>query len=100
MGVQKKPLLAAFDFDWTVIDQDSDHWVVDQLSTKLSVKMKELSGKMQWTDLMALMMKELHEEGSLKEDIVKTLSEITFNPAMTQVFETIKAAGGDIIIIR
>ncbi|KAJ3113765.1 hypothetical protein HDU96_002945 [Phlyctochytrium bullatum] len=95
----KKPLLAAFDFDWTVIDEDSDHWVVRQLSARLADKMNELSGKVQWTDLMGSLVSDLHDEGASKDDIIRVLSEIPFNPAMLRVFETIKAAGGDIIIV-
>ncbi|KAI8851807.1 phosphatase phospho-type [Chytridium lagenaria] len=96
---QKKPLLAAFDFDWTVIDDDSDHWVINKLSETQAAKMKELSGKVQWTDLMGMLLKGLHAEGVTSEDIIKKLGEIPFNPAMVGVFETIKAAGGDIIIV-
>ncbi|KAJ3212577.1 hypothetical protein HDU67_003729 [Dinochytrium kinnereticum] len=104
----RKPLLAAFDFDWTVIDDDSDHWVVNKLSANASEKMKEVNLAhlhnhciLNATVLIAqgALLGQLHSEGVLKADIIGKLSDIPFNPAMISVFETIKSAGGDIIII-
>jgi hypothetical protein len=39
----KKPLLVALDFDFTVIDDDSDHWVFDKLSPTLRQKVNVMT---------------------------------------------------------
>ncbi|KAJ3312974.1 Isobutyryl-CoA dehydrogenase, mitochondrial [Blyttiomyces sp. JEL0837] len=99
MSSQKKPLLVALDFDHTVIDDDSDHWVFDQLSPELRAKMRQLKGDFQWTDLMHLLLGQLHESGVQKEEIRRVLQTITFNPAMAEAFELIREYGGEIVII-
>ncbi|KAJ3193051.1 hypothetical protein HK101_005521 [Irineochytrium annulatum] len=110
---KRKPFLIALDFDWTVIDEDSDHWVFDQLSAELRAKMKTLSGKVQWTDLMVIsqclphalttsqhqLLGELHAVGTSREDIVAALSRVPLRPAMAELFRMAREAGGDVIIV-
>ncbi|KAI8611110.1 phosphatase phospho-type [Chytriomyces sp. MP71] len=95
----KPTILAAFDFDYTLVDDDSDHFVFDSLSPLLRKKMSELTGNVQWTDLMHQLLGELHSEGVSKSQIIETLGSIQFNPAIRVMMEAIKAAGGDIIIV-
>ncbi|KAJ3224485.1 hypothetical protein HDU81_008538 [Chytriomyces hyalinus] len=92
-------ILAAFDFDFTLVDNDSDHFVFDKLSPALREKMSELQGSVQWTDLMHLLLGELNESGVSKADIIEMLGQIEFNPAILKMFEAIKLAGGDIIVV-
>jgi len=35
----------------TLIEADSDHWVMEQLAEDLVKSQEDLFGKMQWTDL-------------------------------------------------
>jgi len=44
--------LVAFDFDYSLIDQDSDHFGLLYLAPSLLEKMEEWKRDMQWTDLM------------------------------------------------
>ena len=37
-------LLVVFDFDWSFIDQDTDRWVCEVLSTKIRRKMEDARG--------------------------------------------------------
>ncbi|TPX71042.1 hypothetical protein CcCBS67573_g06304 [Chytriomyces confervae] len=92
-------ILAAFDFDFTLVDNDSDHFVFDKLSPTLRKKMSELQSSVQWTDLMHLLLGELNASGVSKADIIQLLGQIEFNPAILKMFETIKNAGGDIIVV-
>ncbi|KAJ3296488.1 Retinal guanylyl cyclase 2 [Rhizoclosmatium sp. JEL0117] len=61
--------------------------------------MTELQGKVQWTDLVHQLLGELHQEGKTKQQIIEAIGTIPFSPAIITMFETIKAAGGDIIIV-
>ncbi|KAI9339875.1 phosphatase phospho-type [Obelidium mucronatum] len=92
-------ILAAFDFDFTLVDNDSDHFVFDKLSPELRRKMSELHGVVQWTDLMHQLLGELHQEGKTKQQIIDALGTIEFNPAILKMFEAIKSVGGEIIIV-
>ncbi|KAJ3388584.1 hypothetical protein HDU80_011662 [Chytriomyces hyalinus] len=92
-------ILAAFDFDFTLVDNDSDHFVFDKLSPTLRKKVSVLQSSVQWTDLMHLLLGELNASGVSKADIIQLLGQIEFNPAILKMFETIKNAGGDIIVV-
>ncbi|KAJ3015016.1 UNVERIFIED_CONTAM: hypothetical protein HDU68_012928 [Siphonaria sp. JEL0065] len=61
--------------------------------------MSELSGTVQWTDLVHQLLGELHQEGKTKQEIIDVLGEIEFNPAILKMLHAIKGAGGDIIIV-
>ncbi|KAJ3073119.1 hypothetical protein HDU98_002208 [Podochytrium sp. JEL0797] len=98
-AAKHRKILAAFDFDFTLVEDDSDHHVFEVLSPVLRRKMSELQGTVQWTDLMHQLLGELHAEGKTKEQIIECLGAIKFNPAILDMFEAIKAAGGDIIIV-
>ncbi|KAF9170644.1 hypothetical protein BGX20_008695 [Mortierella sp. AD010] len=43
--------LVVFDFDWTLIEADSDIWVIQNFGEEIAKEQEELSGKVQWTDL-------------------------------------------------
>ncbi|KAJ3124575.1 DNA-directed RNA polymerase III core subunit ret1 [Physocladia obscura] len=92
-------LKVAFDFDFTLVDNDSDCFVFDKLSPELRKKMSELSGVVQWTDLMHQLLGELNSAGVSKAQIIGVLGNIEFNPAILQMFEAIKSSSGDVIIV-
>ncbi|PIA64398.1 hypothetical protein AQUCO_00100110v1 [Aquilegia coerulea] len=78
-------IVVVFDFDKTIIDCDSDNWVVDDLGgTDL---FNELLPTMPWNTLM--MMKELHSQGRTIEEIVECLQRA---PLIPQIISTIKSA--------
>jgi len=43
--------LFVFDFDWTLIEADSDNWVFRHLCEELYQEQLVSVGKVQWTDL-------------------------------------------------
>lgn len=59
--------LVVFDFDWSLIDCNSDTWVVEKLGAM--ERMKSFRDTLPWTQLMDRMMTELHNDGRTLEDI-------------------------------
>ncbi|RPD59908.1 hypothetical protein L226DRAFT_487823 [Lentinus tigrinus ALCF2SS1-7] len=85
--------LIVFDFDWSLADQDSDRWVLEVLAPKLRKKMKELKKEVQWTDLVASCMQELHEQGGTREQIEDALRLMPVHPAMIRGVSSLKSRG-------
>uniref|UniRef100_A0A6N2M724 Uncharacterized protein n=1 Tax=Salix viminalis TaxID=40686 RepID=A0A6N2M724_SALVM len=79
-------IVVVFDFDKTIIDVDSDNWVIDELGF---TDFNQLLPTMPWNSLMDRMMKELHSDGKTMEDIAEVLKRI---PIHSQVISAIKAA--------
>ncbi|MBA0836468.1 hypothetical protein Goarm_008681, partial [Gossypium armourianum] len=80
-------IVVIFDFDKTIIDCDSDNWVVDELgATEL---FNQLLPTMPWNSLMDQMMKELHSKGTRIEDIAAVLKRSPIHP---RIVEAIKSA--------
>ncbi|KAG8863570.1 hypothetical protein FRB96_008310 [Tulasnella sp. 330] len=89
MSAVKKQLII-FDFDWSMADQDTDRWVLEVLSLRLRRKMQDLRNDVQWTDLVAQMMVELHEEGRTKQEVLDALRSMPFHPAMVRAIKSLK----------
>ncbi|EJD52395.1 hypothetical protein AURDEDRAFT_81973 [Auricularia subglabra TFB-10046 SS5] len=72
------------DFDWSVVDQDTDRWVAEVLSTPMRRKMEDLEAeaKIQWTEIVAQALVELHGQGFTRQNIEAALEAIPFHPAM------------------
>ncbi|KAI1794080.1 phosphatase phospho-type [Ganoderma leucocontextum] len=83
--------LIVFDFDWSLADQDSDRWVLEVLAPKLRKKMKDLQKDVQWTDLVAITLKDLHELGGTREQIEEALRIMPFHPAMVRGVSALKS---------
>ncbi|XP_077228363.1 inorganic pyrophosphatase 1-like isoform X2 [Tasmannia lanceolata] len=78
-------IVVVFDFDKTIIDCDSDNWVVDELgATQL---FNELLPTMPWNSLMDRMMMELHSQGKTIEEIADCLKRAPLHP---QIIAAIK----------
>ncbi|PWN22833.1 hypothetical protein BCV69DRAFT_280441 [Microstroma glucosiphilum] len=88
-----KKQLIVFDFDWSLADQDSDRWVHEALCPRLRRKMKELKPTMQFTDLCAMLLRELHDvEGKTEEEIKAAMRLMPFHPGMKRGVQNLKAA--------
>ncbi|KAG8985125.1 hypothetical protein FRB93_006077 [Tulasnella sp. JGI-2019a] len=90
MSAIKKQLII-FDFDWSMADQDTDRWVLEVLSSRLRRKMQDLREEIQWTDLVAQSMVELHQEGRTKQEVLDALRIMPFHPAMVRAVKSLKA---------
>ncbi|KAL1551643.1 Inorganic pyrophosphatase 1 [Salvia divinorum] len=85
------------DFDKTIIDVDSDNWVVDELgATDL---FNELLPTMPWNTMMDRMMKELHAQGKTIEDVKEVLRRIPIHPRIVPTLKTAHALGCDLRIV-
>ncbi|CCO27076.1 hypothetical protein BN14_01110 [Rhizoctonia solani AG-1 IB] len=88
-----KSQLVVYDFDWSMVDQDTDRYVLEVLSPKLRRKLEDDYGKTEWTDLLAGVMHELHDEGATREQIEQALVTLPYHPAMIRGVKALKAAG-------
>uniref|UniRef100_A0ACD5VSM7 Uncharacterized protein n=1 Tax=Avena sativa TaxID=4498 RepID=A0ACD5VSM7_AVESA len=80
-------VVVVFDFDETIIDVDSDNWVVDNLgATEL---FDRLLPTMPWNTLIDTVMGELHAQGKTLHDVAEVLRAA---PIDSHVVAAIKAA--------
>jgi len=85
--------LVIFDFDWSMTDQDTDRWVFEVLAPKIRREMENVEKSMQWTDIVALSLREAHAKGITKEQILDALRIMPFHPAMIRAVKDLKAKG-------
>lgn len=84
-------IVVVFDFDKTIIDVDSDNWVVDELgATDL---FSQLLPTMPWNSLMDRMMKELHAQGKTIQDIEEVLKRVPIHPRIVPAIKSAHASG-------
>ncbi|MQM10957.1 hypothetical protein Taro_043859 [Colocasia esculenta] len=89
--------VVVFDFDKTIIDCDSDNWVVDGLgATEL---FERLLPAMPWNTLMDTMMAELHARGKSIEDIEGVLKTAPLDPRIAKGIKTAHALGCELKIV-
>ncbi|KAK3846336.1 MAG: putative phosphatase-domain-containing protein [Linnemannia gamsii] len=91
--------LFVFDFDWTLIDADSDYFVFEHLNAELSKIQLNSIGKVQWTDLQQRLLGELFDRGISREDIERTLSNISFAPERIEALKLMKEHDSDLYIL-
>ncbi|KAK6148704.1 hypothetical protein DH2020_016229 [Rehmannia glutinosa] len=90
-------IVVVFDFDKTIIELDSDNWVVDELgATDL---FNELLPTMPWNLLMDRMMKELHAQGKTIEEIKDVLRRAPIHPRIVPAIKKAHALGCDLRIL-
>ncbi|ORX40538.1 phosphatase phospho-type [Kockovaella imperatae] len=76
--------LVVFDFDWSFVDQDTDRWVFEVLSTKLRrlLETRKSAGSQCTPDVVNDTMGDLAEEGFTKDQVLDALRILPFHPAM------------------
>ncbi|PIN18558.1 putative haloacid dehalogenase-like hydrolase [Handroanthus impetiginosus] len=90
-------IVVVFDFDKTIIELDSDNWVVDELgATDL---FNELLPTMPWNSVMDRMMRELHAQGKTIEDIKEVLRSAPIHPRVVPAIKKAYALGCDLRIL-
>ncbi|RYR40498.1 hypothetical protein Ahy_A09g046252 [Arachis hypogaea] len=90
-------IVVVFDFDSTIIECDSDNWVLDE--TGFTEKFYELLPTTLWNPLMDRMMGELHSEGKTIEEIVEILKRTPLNPRIVHAIEAAYSLGCDLKIV-
>ncbi|XP_009117646.1 inorganic pyrophosphatase 2 [Brassica rapa] len=97
MANKNNNIVVVFDFDKTIIDVDSDNWVVDELGfTEL---FDQLLPTMPWNSLMDRMMKELHDHGKTIEEIKQVLRRIPIHPRVIPAIKSAHALGCELRIV-
>ncbi|KAF9389709.1 putative phosphatase phospho1 [Podila verticillata] len=91
--------LFVFDFDWTLIECDSDNWVFQHLNKNLYQVQLESAGKVQWTDLQQRLLGELFAAGVSRKDIEDTLSRVPFDADMIEALTLMKTHGSELYIL-
>ncbi|GAB4854434.1 hypothetical protein Ancab_023017 [Ancistrocladus abbreviatus] len=86
-----------FDFDKTILDCDSDEWVVESFG--LTDVFNELLPTMPFNSLMDRMMKELHRQGRTTEDIAECLKKAPLHPNIISTIKLAYASGCDLRIV-
>ncbi|KAI3521424.1 hypothetical protein L1887_10890 [Cichorium endivia] len=90
-------IVVIFDFDKTIIDIDSDNWVVDELgATDL---FNQLLPTMPWNSVMDKMMGELHLQGRSIEDIEDVLKRTPIHPRVVPAIKAAYALGCDLRVL-
>ncbi|RXK35649.1 pyridoxal phosphate phosphatase phospho2 [Tremella mesenterica] len=87
--------LIVFDFDWSFVDQDTDRWVFEVLSTELRRKLQERKSSqntgIQCTpDVVDQTMYDLFKAGFTREDVSGALRILPFHPAMKRAVLSLK----------
>ncbi|KAL2937639.1 Inorganic pyrophosphatase 2 [Bienertia sinuspersici] len=90
-------IMVVFDFDKTIVDCDTDNWVLDELN--FTDMFEELLPTMPWNPLMDKMMKEMHEKGVTKNDIVEVLKRTPMQPRIIPAIKSAYDAGCDLRIL-
>ncbi|KAG5537846.1 hypothetical protein RHGRI_025072 [Rhododendron griersonianum] len=90
-------IVVVFDFDKTIIDLDSDNWVVDELGATESFN--QLLPTMPWNTLMDTMMGELHSRGKTIDDIAEVLKRAPIHPRVVSAITAAHALGCDLRVV-
>ncbi|CAL0332417.1 unnamed protein product [Lupinus luteus] len=90
-------IVVVFDFDKTIVDCDSDNWVVDDLG--FTDLFNQLLPTMPWNTLMDRMMMELHSHEKTIEDIVKVLQKIPIHPRVIPAIKSAHALGCELRVV-
>ncbi|KAL1918992.1 uncharacterized protein VTP21DRAFT_2373 [Calcarisporiella thermophila] len=94
-------LLVVYDFDWSMVDEDTDHWVFKCLDNELSKRQiaLETSPYQQWTDLQHELLGELYNRGFTERDIEAALKTIPMDPAMLRLLHNMNDEGCEMLIL-
>lgn len=90
-------IVVIFDFDKTIIDIDSDNWVVDQLG--FTDLFNQLLHTMPWNSMMDKLMGEIQASGKTIEDIEEVLKRVPIHPRVVPAIRTAYALGCDLRIV-
>ncbi|KAM7253888.1 hypothetical protein ACFE04_031570 [Oxalis oulophora] len=90
-------IIAVFDFDKTIIDVDSDNWVIDELG--FTDLFNKLLPTMPWNSVMDKMMMEIHAQGKTIEDISAVLRRIPIHPRIVPAIKEARALGCELRIL-
>uniref|UniRef100_A0A0D9V1Q7 Uncharacterized protein n=1 Tax=Leersia perrieri TaxID=77586 RepID=A0A0D9V1Q7_9ORYZ len=93
----KNGIVVVFDFDKTIIDVDSDNWVVDALGA--THDFDRLLSTMPWNTAIDAIMGELHARGTTLRDVADVLCTVPLDPHIVAAIKACHALGCDLRIL-
>ncbi|KAI8915155.1 putative phosphatase-domain-containing protein [Powellomyces hirtus] len=93
------PALFAFDFDWTLVDEDTDRYVFGQISPPTLEKLYAQHKTKQWTDLMDELHTDLHTLRIPSSTILSTWASIPFHASTQLTLRTLSSLPSTTCII-
>jgi pyridoxal phosphate phosphatase PHOSPHO2 len=90
-------IVIVFDFDKTIIDCDSDNWLIDELG--FTDLFNQLLPTMPWNSVMDKMMMEIHANGVTIEEIEKVLRRIPIHHRIVPAIKAAYALGCDLRVV-
>ncbi|KAL8040331.1 hypothetical protein ABFX02_10G090500 [Erythranthe guttata] len=90
-------IVVIFDFDRTLIEDDSDRWVVTNMG--LTQLFNQLRPTLPWNSLMDRMLEELHIRGKTIEEISDCLKSMPLHPHVIEAIKSAHALGCDLKIV-
>ncbi|KAK6784342.1 hypothetical protein RDI58_017797 [Solanum bulbocastanum] len=90
-------MVIVFDFDRTLIDDDSDRWVVENMG--LTHLFNQLRPTLPWNALMDRMMEELHSQGKTVEQIAECLKDAPLHPKTISAIQSAHDLGCDLKVV-
>nr|XP_010915327.1 inorganic pyrophosphatase 1 [Elaeis guineensis] len=90
-------IVVVFDFDKTIIDCDSDNWVVDDLGA--TRRFDELLESLPWNSAIDRMMGELHSQGKTIEEISNSLKKAPLSPHTIAAIKSAHSLGCELRIV-
>ncbi|XP_049743351.1 pyridoxal phosphate phosphatase PHOSPHO2 [Elephas maximus indicus] len=84
-------ILLVFDFDHTVIDDNSDTWIVQCApEKKLPIELQESYQKGFWTEFMGRVFKYLGDKGIREDEMKRAMTSMPFTPGMVELLNFVR----------
>ena len=84
-------ILLVFDFDNTIIDDNSDTWIVQCApEKKLPIELQDSYEKGFWTEFMGRVFQYLGDEGVREDEMKRTVTSMPFTPGMVELLNFIR----------
>ncbi|RZC51594.1 hypothetical protein C5167_020023 [Papaver somniferum] len=90
-------VVVVFDFDRTLIDKDSDRWVIDHFG--VTTLYTQLYPTMPWNSLVDRMIQEIHSQGRTIEEISECLKGVPLHPNIITAIKSAHNLGCDLRIV-
>ena len=95
-----KAIVVIFDFDWSLVNENTDTYIFDVLAPQLVPDLNRLRQEMQWTQLMDLMVKRMQVEfGITKHMVADCLRKIPYFQEMFAAARLAKERNAKLFII-
>lgn len=92
-GMPQKNIHVVFDFDWTIVNENSDVFIFKKLAFDIVEQLSDLREKFQWTDLMNHCVSILHERKVTREQIEHCFDDIPIASEMSEALHLIASYG-------